>query len=179
MAEKNNSIQTIERDIVSYTNDRVTMTQTFGYKGIIWIVLGVLIFFTQFFDKENGAWTMAALILGMSLGIYGLIVFLARKPQYVYEGKKSMKIREFMFDGDRYNDVEKLYEAGDFSGMLDIPHNAANKMMLKILYATDYSIAYSQLYKFSSETYNFEPQREIRIHKDAECQKINTLVISY
>lgn len=90
-----------------------------------------------------------------------------------------LKIREFMFDGDRYNDVEKLYEAGDFSGMLDIPHNAANKMMLKILYATDYSIAYSQLYKFSSETYNFEPQTEIRIHKDAECQKINTLVISY
>ena len=168
MAEKNNSIQTIERDIVSYTNDRVTMTQTFGYKGIIWIVLGVLIFFTQFLDKENGAWTMAALIIGMSLGVYGLIVFLARKPQYVYEGKKSMKIREFMFDGDRYNDVEKLYEAGDFSGM-----------MLKILYATDYSIAYSQLYKFSSETYNFEPQTEIRIHKDAECQKINTLVISY
>ena len=114
MAEKNNSIQTIERDIVSYTNDRVTMTQTFGYKGIIWIVLGVLIFFTQFLDKENGAWTMAALILGMSLGVYGLIVFLARKPQYVYEGKKSMKIREFMFDGNRYNDVEKTLRGGRF-----------------------------------------------------------------
>ena len=85
----------------------------------------------------------------------------------------------FTFDADRYAEIMTLYDAGDFDKMTEIPRKSAAKMMLKILVDNNFTVAYSQVYKFTNQTYDFEPQCEIREHNHVECQKINTLVISY
>jgi hypothetical protein len=61
--------------------------------------------------------------------------------------------------------------------MLDISRSSASKMKLKVLFATDYSIAFSQIYKFN--LYDFEPAEPVRVHDKAHCNSLNTLVITY
>lgn len=176
MAEKN--IITLEDGITEFTNGKVTSTKGVNKMGIVWLVVGALLFAAQTLDKENGTLTMALIVMGLCAVSYGAILLFAKKAGYSYNGKR-MKLRKFMFNADRYADVLRLYEAGEFSNLLDIPRDSAAKMMIKILVDNDYSVAFSQLYTFSSQSYNFEPSSEIREHGTAECQKINTLVVSY
>lgn len=178
MANQENSIKTIEEGIVSFSNGKVSCINKFDYKGLIYLALGLAMLCLQIVDEENGTLTMFLLIGGIGLALYGLITFLIHKPKY-YFGSIPMKMRTYTFDADRYADFMKLYDAGDFSGMLDLPRSSASKMMLKILVDNDYLIAFSQVYKFTNQGYMFEPQCEIREHTPSECQKINTLVISY
>ena len=174
----NNNFVTIEDSISDFTGGKVTSKNSFNTAGIVWLAIGALLFVIQTFDKEDGALTMALIAMGLCAVAYGAITLFVKKARYTCNGKK-MKLHKFMFDADRYADVIRLYEAGEFSELLDIPRNSAAKMMIKILVDNDYSVAYSQVYKFSSQSYNFEPSTEIREHGKAECQKINTLVISY
>ena len=173
-----NKFATLEDGITAFTNGRVVRKESFNYSGIVWLAVGALLFAAQTFDKENSALTMALIAFGISAAAWGTISLFVRKSGYYYNGKR-MKLRKFMFNADRYADVLRLYEAGEFSNLLDIPRDSAAKMMLKVLIANDYSVAFSQLYTFSSQSYNFEPSSEIREHGKAECQKINTLVVSY
>jgi hypothetical protein len=173
-----NKFATLEDGITAFTNGRVVRKESFNYSGIVWLAVGALLFAAQTFDKENSALTMALIAFGISAAAWGAISLFVRKSGYYCDGKR-MKLRKFMFNADRYADVLRLYEAGEFSNLLDIPRDSAAKMMLKVLVANDYSVAFSQLYTFSSQSYNFEPSSEIREHGTAECQKINTLVVSY
>ena len=177
-SNNNNNFVTIEDGISNFTGGKVTSKKTINPMGIVWLAIGALMFVAQTFDKEDGALTMALFVMGLCAVAYGAITLFVKKSRYYCDGK-SMKLHKFMFDADRYADVIRLYEAGEFSEMLDIPRNSAAKMMIKILVANDYSVAYSQVYKFSSQSYNFEPSAEIREHGKAQCQKINTLVVSY
>ncbi len=177
-SNNNNNFVTIDNGIYDFTGGKVTSKKSLNTMGFVWLAVGALMFIVQTFDKEDGAITMALIMIGLCAVSYGAITLFMKKTRYTCDGK-SMKMHKFMFDDDRYTDVIRLYEAGDFSEMLDIPRNSAAKMMLKILVDNDYSVAYSQVFKFSSQSYNFEPSTEIREHGKAECQKINTLVVSY
>ncbi len=173
-----NKIVTIEEGIGTFTNGKVECKKVINYMSLVWLAVGVLMLVAQRMSNGDGALSMFLLVAGLCLAAYGAISLFIKKTGYFCNGK-PMKLRKFMFDADRYADVWKLYEAGEFSNMVEIPHDSAAKMMLKILVANDYSIAYSQVYKFSSQNYDFEPTCEIREHDAAQCQKINTLVISY
>ena len=61
--------------------------------------------------------------------------------------------------------------------MVDISRNSESKMKLKFLYATDYSVAFSQIYKFVN--YDFVPTNIVRKHDKAQCSNLNSLIISY
>ena len=176
MADKNDSIITIEDGIEAFSNGRVTKRKVFRYKGLILFALGVAAYILQFFDKEDGAMTIFLLIAGQFFGVVGLFIFLARKDNYFYDGK-PMKMREFLFDSERFDDIMRLYNDGKFSEMLDVSRSSASKMKLKVLYATDYSVAFSQIYNFVG--YDFVPAEQIRIHDKAQCNNLNSLVISY
>ena len=119
---------------------------------------------------------MALLMVGICLVIFGAIVFLNKKDRFFYDGK-PMKMREFLFDSERFDDIMRLYNDGKFSEMLDVSRSSASKMKLKVLYATDYSVAFSQIYNFVG--YDFVPAEQIRVHDKAECNNLNSLVISY
>ena len=172
----NNKITTIEEGIEAFTMGHVTKRNEFGYKGLVWLALGVVAIVAQTFDKENGTLTMALLMVGISLVIFGAIVFLNKKDRFFYDGK-PMKMREFLFDSERFDDIMHLYNDGKFSEMLDVSRSSASKMKLKVLYATDYSVAFSQIYNFVG--YDFVPVEQIRVHDKAECNNLNSLVISY
>lgn len=172
----NNKILTIEEGVETFSTGHVTKRKVLGYKGLIWVAIGVAFCVAQTFDKENGSLTMFLLIAGQCLGIYGLIVFLAKKEKFFYD-EKPMKMREFLFDQDRFDDVMKLYNDGKFSEMLDISRTSASKMKLKVLYATDFSVAFSQICKFVG--CDFEPVEEIRVHDKEQCNNLNSLVVSY
>lgn len=176
MAIKENTIKTIEDSVEEISMNHVSKSKEFGYKGLIWFAIGVVALVAQTFDQENGTITMALLIAGISLIIFGLIVFLAKKDKYYYDGK-PMTMRDFMFNSDRFDEIMKLYNEGKFSDMADVSRSSASKMKLKILYANDYSIAFSQIFKFVG--YDFEPADGVRIHDKAQCNNLNTLVISY
>jgi hypothetical protein len=178
MTNLNNNFVAIEDGISSFSNGKVTCKKTFNTMGIVWFIIGALMFVAQIFDKDNGSITMALLMMGLCAVAYGAIVLFAKQIRFYYNGK-AMKLYKFMFNADRYVDVVRLCEAGEFSEMLDIPHNSAAKMMVEILVDSDYSVAYSQIWKFSVQNYKYEPSSEIREHGKAECQKINTLVVSY
>ncbi len=173
-----NNFTNIENGISTFSNGKVTIEKKLNTTGIVWLIIGALMFVAQIFDKENGTITMALLMMGLCAVAYGIIVLFAKKTSYYFNGK-AMKMYKFMFNADRSADVIRLYEAGEFGEMLDIPRNSAAKIMLKILVANDYSVAYSQIWKFSAENYNYEPSTEISEHDKAQCQKINTLVVSY
>lgn len=177
MANKENTIKTIEECVEDFSMNHVSKRKDFGYKGLIWLALGIAAIIAQMiFDKENGSLTMALLILGISLIIFGLIVFLVKKERYFYDGK-PMTMREFMFNSDRFDEIQHLYNEGKFSEMADVSRSSASKMKLKILYANDYSVAFSQIFKFVG--YDFEPADEVRVHDKTQCNSLNTLVISY
>ena len=178
MANQENSIQRIEEGVVSFSKSKVTIKKSFDYKGLAWFALGVIMLAAQVFDKEDGALTMSLLAAGLSLAIYGIIKFLVKKTGYYY-GALPMTMYSFTFDADRYAEIMTLYDAGDFDKMTEIPRKSDAKMMLKILVDNNFTVAYSQVFKFTNQTYDFEPQCEIREHTPSECQKINTLVISY
>lgn len=172
----NNKITTIEEGVEAFANGHVTKRNEFGYKGLVWIAIGVAAIVAQTFDKENGTLTMALLIIGISLVIFGAIVFLNKKDRFFYDSK-PMKMREFLFDQDRFDEILRLYNDGKFSEMLDVSRTSASKMKLKVLYATDYTVAFSQIYKFAG--YDFVPVEPIREHDKAQCNNLNSLVISY
>ena len=177
MANKETTIKTIEECVEDFSMNHVSKRKEFGYKGLIWLALGVAAIIAQLiFDKENGSITMALLIVGISLIIYGLIVFLAKKDKYYYDGK-PMTMHEFMFNSDRFDEIMKLYNEGKFSDMADVSRSSASKMKLIILHTNDYAIAFSQIYKFVG--YDFEPADNVRVHDKTQCNSINTLVISY
>ena len=176
MANKENTIKTIEECVEDFSMNHVSKRKDLGYKGLIWLALGVAALIAQVFDKENGSITMALLIIGIGLFIFGLIVFLIKQERYYYDGK-PMTMREFMFNSDRFDKIQGLYNDGKFSEMADVSRSSASKMKLKVLYANDFSIAFSQIYKFVG--YDFEPAAELRVHDKAQCNSLNTLVISY
>ena len=173
---KDNTYATIEEGIEAFAMGHVTKRNEFGYKGLVWLALGVVAIVAQTFDKENGTLTMALLMVGISLVIFGAIVFLNKKDRFFYDGK-PMKMREFLFDSERFDDIMRLYNDGKFSEMLDVSRSSASKMKLKVLYATDYSVAFSQIYNFVG--YDFVPAEQIRVHDKAQCNNLNSLVISY
>ena len=174
----NNNFVSIEDGISTFSNGKVSCKKTLNTMGIVWLVVSALMFVAQIFDKDNGTITMALIIMGLCAMAYGIIILFAKKIGFYYDGK-PMKLYKFMFNADRYVDVLHLCEAGEFSNLLDIPRNSAAKMMIKILVDNDYSVAYSQVFKFSAQNYNYEPSTEIREHDKVQCQKINTLVVSY
>ena len=176
MENKDNAIKTIEEGVEEFSMGHVTKRKGFGYIGLLWLALGIAAFIAQSFDKENGTLTMVLLIAGMCLVSYGIIKFFVKKEQYLYDGR-PMKMHEFMFDLDRFNDVMRLYNDGKFSDMLEISRSSAAKMKLKILVDNNYTVAFSQIYKF--DNYDFAPAAPIRAHDKAQCMNINTLVISY
>ena len=176
MANKDNSILGIDEGVEAFSLGHVTKRKVFGFIGLLWIALGAAALLAQTFDKDNGSTTMFLLMVGLSLIIYGVIKFFVKKDRFFYDDK-PMKMREFMFDAERYEDVMKLYNEGKFSDMADIGHSSASKMKLKVLFATDYSIAFSQIFKFVE--YDFVPSEPIRVHDKAQCNNLNNLVVSY
>ena len=135
-------------------------------------------FVAQTFDRQTGALSMALIVIGFCAVSYGAILLFVKKAAFAYNGK-AMKLHKLMFNADRHADVLRLYEAGDFGGMVYISRNSVAKMMLKILVTNDYSVAYSQLYTFSSHSHNFEPSTEIREHDADECLNIYMFVEYY
>lgn len=178
MSENINKFPELEDSISSITNEKVEIKKVVNRTSIICLVAGALMFVVQTLDKNDGAWTMFLLIMGICTLAYGAISLGVKKTGYFYDGKRMM-VKRFLFDADRYAEVLRLYDEGKFSGMLDIPRNSAAKMMLKVLVSKDYAVAFSQLYKFSPLSYNFEPSCPVREHDAAQCENINTLVISY
>ena len=79
MVNNNNSIALIEDCVETLSMGHITKRKVFGFKGLIWFALGIAALVAQTFDKENGSLTMALLIVGLSLAIFGLIVFLVKK----------------------------------------------------------------------------------------------------
>lgn len=177
MANSNNFV-TIENGISDFTGGKVTIKKSFNYLGLLWFVIGIILLVTQSFGKDNSTLTMILLVAGIALVIYGAISFFLKKTGYYY-GTRPMKLRTFLFNAERSEEVIRQYNAGEFSNLLDIPRDSAAKIMIKILVDNDYLVAYSQILKFSSQNYDYEPSSEIRIHDPEQCQKINTLVISY
>ena len=177
MVNKENNIKTIEECVEDFSMNHVIKRKDFDYKGLIWLALGIAAIIAQLiFDKENGYLTMALLIIGISLIIFGLIALLIKKERFFYDGK-PMTTREFLFNSDRFDEIQRLYNEGKFSEMADVSRSSASKMKLKILYANDYSVAFSQIFKFVD--YDFEPADGVRVHDKTKCNSINTLVISY
>ena len=155
MANKDNSILGIDEGVEAFSLGHVTKRKVFGFIGLLWIALGAAALLAQNFDKDNGSTTMFLLMAGLCLIIYGLIKFFVKKDRFFYDDK-PMKMREFM---------------------ADIGHSSASKMKLKVLFATDYSIAFSQIFKFVE--YDFVPSEPIRVHDKAQCNNLNNLVVSY
>lgn len=176
MANNNNSIAPIDECVETLSMGHVTKRKVFGFKGLIWLALGIAALVAQTFDKENGSLTMGLLMVGLSLTIYGLIVFVFKKERYFYDDK-PMKMRDYLFDAERFDDLMKLYDDGNFGDMLDIGHASASKVKLRVLFATDYSVAFSQFYKFDYS--DFAPATPVRIHDAKQCNNLNTLVVSY
>jgi hypothetical protein len=166
----------IEEYVEDFSVGHVTKRKVFGYIGLLWLAMGAAALVAQSFTDDNSPITMFLLIAGISLVIYGVIVFFVKKERYFYDGR-PMKMREFLFDKACFDDVMKLYNEQNFSDMLDISRSSASKMKLKVLFATDYSIAFSQIYKFN--LYDFEPVEPVRVHDKAHCNSLNTLVITY
>ena len=171
-----NTTAQIEECVETLSMGHVTKRKVFGFKGLIWFSLGIAALVAQTFDKENGSTTMALLMFGLSLSVYGLIVFLVKKEHYFYN-QKTMKMREFLFDQTRFSDVMCLYNDCNFGAMLNISRTSASKMKLKVLFATDYSVAFSQIFKFVD--YDFTPVEPVRQHDTSQCATLGKLVAGY
>lgn len=118
----------------------------------------------------EGAARSAGLYVGIALLLAGFVMLCRRKEIFYHVPTNESMLRlSFNFDVKDADKVSRLYEKGDFSGMLKLCVSYNAGMQLNAICNMDASLCFTQLAKFVP--YSFVPCTEVRKHDNEEAVK--------